>query len=331
MNRSRLLLDVALEPAIGSRFQPTGFPDLNHAEFTRPNGSRCLLVESAQSMANRLESAGWLPETQEPHPAFDGLPYVRVVAESDGRMLTSSRLEAHRLASAFVKDSKLAGTSMVDVIKQRLGLRDDTPLSQRDIAAAVFALDPLCLVHGVFFADKSWPGQPKISRALTAFIEAENVLPAHSGGVKRDAVRHALGDGGGTAEGYGSVPFHRTEWTAEYITASFSLDRRQIAGYGLGDAASELLEAIALWEIREVLEDGLRLRTACDLGDVEFAFGPLDRLEREKLAVFDGEVHFHSSFEFGPGWNANCDRIARLKDLGAELLSLSRLEPRHRA
>ena len=35
--------------------------------------------------------------------------------------------------------------------------------------------------------------------------------------------------------------------------------------YGLGVAAADLLEAIAQWEIRALLDGGLRLRTACDL------------------------------------------------------------------
>lgn len=273
MTNSRLLLDVPLEPAIGSRFQPTGFPDIGAAEFDRPVAAadgtsrwvRSLLVESAQSMANRLEGVAWDPATQQPVPIFDGLPYVRVVAESDGRFLTSSRTEAHRLASAFVKDSKLDGQSMVEVVKERLDLRDDAPIPPAQIAAAVFALDPFCLVHGVFFADNRWPGQPRIARALTSFVEATDVRRADSGGVKRDHVRHALAEGGGTAEGYGSVPFHRTEWTAGQIVASFSLDRRQLQSYGLGVAAAELLESIALWEIRTSLDAGLRLRTACDL------------------------------------------------------------------
>jgi CRISPR-associated protein Csb1 len=262
----RLLIDVPLEPAIGSRFQPTGFPDIGHAEFRRPSGERSLLVESAQSMANRLEGTAWDDGTDAPLPLFDGLPYVRVVG-ADGRYLTSSRTEAHRLAAAFVKDAKLNGTSMVDEIKRRLGLRDDTPISMRAVAAAVFALDPFCLVHGVFFADSKWPGQPKIARAVGGFVEAHEVEPAYSGGVKKDHVRHALGDqsGGGTAEGYGTVPYQRTEWTAASITASFSVDLQQFASYGLGEPAAKLLEAIALWEIRTLVENGLRLRTACDL------------------------------------------------------------------
>lgn len=286
---TRLLLDVAMEPAIGSRFQPTGFPDIGAADFQRPSRdgaepTTCLLVESAQSMANHLEAVAWDPADEEPVDLLAALPYVRVVAESDGRFLTSSRLEAHRLASAFVKDSTLDGVSMVDVLRERLGLRDDTPVPLRQIASAVFALDPMCLVHGVFFADNRWPGQPKIARALTAFVEAVDVRRADSGGVKRDHVRHKLNDSaGGTAEGYGSVPFHRTEWTAATITASFALDRRQLHSYGLGDDAARLLESLALWEVRALLDDGMRLRTACDF--VPSAERIVDRSDQELPSV----------------------------------------------
>ena len=195
---NRQLFDVALEPVAGSRFQPTGFPDIGAALFERPEGNgkwtRSLLLESAQSMANHLERVGWPDGSDAPHPALDGLPYVRVV-DAGGRFLTSSRIEAHRLASAFVKNATDGGRSMTVVIAEELGLRDDEPLSPRDIASAVFALDPLCLVHGVFFADKLWPGQPKIARALTAFVEAIDVKQAVSGGVKRDLVRHSIGEG----------------------------------------------------------------------------------------------------------------------------------------
>lgn len=265
MNPARMLIDVELEPAIGSRFQPTGFPDLGAAEFRRPkDDSTCLIVESAQSMANHLEGAAWDDASNEPVDVFAELPFVRVVG-TDGRYLTSSRTESHRLASAFVKDSTLDGNSMVDVLRERLRLRDDTPLDHREIARAIFRLDPFALVHGVFFADKAWPGQPKVARALTAFVEAVGVQRAESGGVKKDHVRHSNTDDGGSSEGYGSVPFARTEWTARQILASFSLDRRQLHSYGLGEAGAKLLEDIALWEIRSLLDEGLRLRTACDL------------------------------------------------------------------
>lgn len=276
MSPSRIIVRAALEPITGSRFQPTGFPDLGAAIFERPlsdgGTERCLLVESNQSMANRLEGTAWEVGSQAPHPLLERLPWVKVVAADDQRYLTSSRTEAHRLASAFVKTSTTAGgTPMVKEIHSRLGLRDDTPLAPRDIARAIFELDPLSLIHGVFFADKEWPGQPKVTRALTASIEARGIYEAVSGGVKRDQVRHSLNnkDEGGTKEGYGSVPFSRVEYTARQIEATFVLDLALLNSFGLPEAARELLEAVALWEIRTLLDGGLRLRTACDLALAE--------------------------------------------------------------
>lgn len=301
-NHSRQLFDVPLEVFAGSRFQPTGFPDLGPATFDRPrsDGSaadpwvRALLVESTQSMANRAEAVGWDPVENEPVDVLAGLPWVRVV-DPDGTYLTSSRTEAHRLASAFVKDSTLDGRHMDEVVKELLNLRDDRPVSPRVIAQAVFGLDPLCLVHGVFFADRRWPGQPKIARVLTGFIEAVDVREADSGGVKKDSVRHSLGEVvGGTAEGYGTVPYHRREWTALQVTASFTIDRAQIRSYALGDEVTDLLEAIARWEVRCLVDEPMRLRTACDLeaidaGDVRDQTGePLPRREQLEDAIRHG-------------------------------------------
>ncbi len=277
MTSNRQLFDIPLEVASGSRFQPTGFPDLGTATFKRPvrhggqtTWTNAILVESAQSIANHLEGAGWDFGAEQPVPVLDGLPYVRVLS-ADGAYITSSRTEAHRLASAFIKDATLGGEDMKAVICKRLGLREDVPHAPRQIARAVMGLDPMCLLHGVFFAEsaKIWPGQPKIARAVTGFIEATEVERADSGGVKRDAVRHSIGEGaGGSSEGYGTIPFHRTEWTAAEITAFFTIDLGQIASYGLGDAGSALLRAIAQWEIRSFLDGGLRLRTACDLSAI---------------------------------------------------------------
>ncbi len=52
---SRILMEVDLKPVQGSRFQPTGFPDLGVASYELADGTSMLLVESAQSMGNRLE------------------------------------------------------------------------------------------------------------------------------------------------------------------------------------------------------------------------------------------------------------------------------------
>ena len=275
---NRRLFNVPLEPVSGSIFQPTGFPDIGTAVFDRPvrddagntTFQSALLVESAQSMANRLEGMAWDDGTLAPVALFDGLPYVRIIRGDGGEYVTSSRTEAHRLASAFVKDADIDDTKGKAYIKDKLALVNDLPIPARRIAAAVFGLDPFCLLHGVFFADKEWPGQPKIARAVSASIEAHDVRRVDSGGVKKDHVRHSLGDSsGGTAEGYGTVPFHRTEWTAAEIVATFNVDLGQIRSYGLGDAGYKLLEAIALWEIRTMLDGAIRLRTACDLQAID--------------------------------------------------------------
>jgi CRISPR-associated protein Csb1 len=265
---SRAILAIELEPIAGSRFQPTGFPDLGAATFKRGHrDEELLLVESVQSMANHLEAMTWDAARNQPAETVAALPYVRVV-DADGHFLSSSRLEAHRLAASYVLDSRLDGTKMRSVLQEKFGLAKGRPLDIRRVIREVAALDPVSLVHGVFFAQSSWPWQPKIARALTAFIEATNVQPAVSGGVKRDSVVNTTkdaADGLTTREGYGMVPHHRIEYTAESINLHVVIDEQQLRSYGLSAQMTELLSALAAWEIATLLDNGLRLRTACDL------------------------------------------------------------------
>jgi CRISPR-associated protein Csb1 len=96
---------------------------------------------------------------------------------------------------------------------------------------------------------------------LSGFIEASDVRVAESGGVKNDRVDPS----GDTKQGFGNVPFHRTEFTAREIKAYFNLDLALLRGYGLGDDATNLLIALSLFKVCRFLSTGLRLRTACDL------------------------------------------------------------------
>ena len=61
--KPRVLIEADLKPVAGTRIQPTGFPDLGPATYDAPDGNGgtvpTLLVESAQSMANRLEAVCW--------------------------------------------------------------------------------------------------------------------------------------------------------------------------------------------------------------------------------------------------------------------------------
>jgi len=73
-DQPRLLLQAKLKPIQGSRFQPTGFPDLGAATFDAPDDKKMLLVESAQSMANRLETVCWDSAADDWIAALKGLP-----------------------------------------------------------------------------------------------------------------------------------------------------------------------------------------------------------------------------------------------------------------
>ena len=307
---SRLVLDAHLRPIVGSSFQPTGFANLGPAEFTRPGGQPALLVESVQSMANRLEDIGIDAGTRMPVESLQPLPWI-AVRDADGKLLTSSRLEPHRLASVYVRESQIDGLAGVDWIVARLGLRPKAPLDMPEIYQSVFELDPFCLIHGVFFSDKKFSGNPKSRRATTAVIEAHGVTPVVSGGLKRDDVQFTASEHAGAEEGYGFVPFSRTEYVADEIILSASLDLNQIRGYGLGTAATRLLELLATWELASLLERPLRLRTACDL-ELEsvsvrrpdgFAMPASSDLAAE-IATTIAEVSFERAGERTAVWHA---------------------------
>lgn len=275
-NHPRLLMEAELKPIQGTRFQPTGFPDLGAAAYQAPsaNGqaSDVVLVESAQSMANRLETVCWDEASAALQPALKGMPYVSVeIPLKDKAATTNSLLEAHRLNSAYIMrdadfQARLRSDSRLPAGDSGAGAFD-----RRGLAGAAFKYDPGSVLHGVFL--EKLAGVARLQRCLSGFIEAYDVRAADSGGVKNDRIAPAprvLSDNGFTgtfnaAQGFGNVPFHRTEYTAEKVTAYFNLDLAQIRAYGLGENAERFLITLALWKIRKFLEAGLRLRTACDL------------------------------------------------------------------
>jgi len=259
----RLLLEADLRPVQTERFQPTGFPDLGPATYTLADGTEMLLVESNQSMANRMESACWDETTDSLAKPLDGIPYVHVSIEQGGTVIatTASVLEAHRLNSPYVLEGTLAdgkafGTVFVDAAGMQAGL----PLDRKRAVEAIFRFDPFALLHGLFMSNVG-DGRMRLARVLSSFVEARNVRVAQSGGVKNDRVNPS----GDTSKGFGNVPFARTEFTAERIAAFFNLDLRQLRGLGLPEEAQELLLLLAVYKFRRVAADGLRLRTACDL------------------------------------------------------------------
>jgi CRISPR-associated protein Csb1 len=255
----RLLIEATLRPLQGDRFQSTGFADLGPARYQLPDGTEKLLIESAQSVANRLELACWDEAADQLLPELQGLPYI-LVTTPDGKRLTNSILEAHRINSPYILEGK--DKRVFDRLKNDAAGLETGPVKISELAKLVFKYDVNAILHGVFIAKSDLAGgRLRLARVLSGFIEANNVRVAESGGVKNDRVD----PGGDTKSGFGNVPFHRTEFVAGSITAFFNLDLALLRGYGLGADATALLISLALYKVRRFLTTGLRLRTACDL------------------------------------------------------------------
>jgi CRISPR-associated protein Csb1 len=261
----RLLLEARLRPIQGTRFQPTGFPDLGAATYKGPDGTDMLLVESAQSMANRLESVCWDEATDDWVEPLRGLPVVKVL-DKEGEPLTNSVLEAHRLNSPYILEGR--DETVLNMLKEELAGMEEGVVDIGKLARTLMRVDTNAALHGVFLAKKDLAGgRLRLPRALSAFIEAEDVAVAASGGVKNDRVNPS----GDTSKGFGNVPFARDEYVSPRITAYFNLDLAQIRGFGLPAVAEHLLIALALYKIRRFLSTGLRLRTACDLEAIDIS------------------------------------------------------------
>lgn len=268
-NAPRLLLEARLKPLQGTRFQPTGFPEIGAAQYDGPDGTPMLLVESAQSMANRLEGVCWNKVTNDWVDPLQGLSVIKV-SDENGKPLTSSVLEAHRTNSPYILEA--SNGVVVQLLKDELSRLDDRPIDPQMVARCLLKYDIGTVLHGVFLVKKGdkWKtlseGRIRLLRALSSFIEARGVSLASSGGVKNDHIKASKGEEGRTSsEGYGNIPFPRDEFVSHEICAYFNLDLAQMRAYGFSDTIYELLIALALYKIRAFLETGLRLRTACDL------------------------------------------------------------------
>jgi len=278
----RLLIEVPLKPLQGERFQPTGFADLGPAVYRLPDDSQHLLLESAQSVANYLEKACWDTAKGDLIESLQGLPYVKIDC---GRFGTTTTLhEFHRLNSPYLwkGDDNEKASAFRKAFCDKLGLKVPSAkkgdkdaedegsgsvpgvLNQKKMTDAIFWFDPCSLIHGVFL--EKLDGRMRVTRALSGFIEAANVRRAESGGVKVDHVLPSPKKAGLDAKGgFGNVPYPKTEFVAEKITAFFNLDLALLRGYALPGEGYKLMIAISLLKIRRFLELDLRLRAACDL------------------------------------------------------------------
>lgn len=289
----RVVIEASLELANGSFFQPTGFPDIDACIFVDKDGNRRCLVESEQSMANRLEAV-CMKEPGIWCAPFDGkLPIIRIL-DGSGSLLGTNLTEPHRLSSSYILEGTLddGGGTLQERLRERLGISPDGirwPLDKRsELSRIVFALDPAAVLHGFQFMQWSAVGlrqQRFISARLEAVLEGDSDV--HYGAVKVDSIdpnEHPKKSNKGQSIAYkhGLVP--------KTLTATFELDMlglrtRRLAkmtdsdGSGSDNSnAQRFLLALALWKIRQFLADqptfdartgqterSLRLRSDCAL------------------------------------------------------------------
>lgn len=287
---SRTIIKVNLAPAVYGSFQPTGFPDIKASRFIIPGTNQeNLLVESSQSIANRLEATVWDSANQNLHSIFNGLPYVRLVNKETKAYIASSLSLPHRLASAYISKSK-------DPFSKRLV--DD--LNSMGVAAATFKYCPNSLLHGCFYSHVE-EGKHKALRLLGGRIDAFDIAPVVTGGAVKDPISASGKDFDLTAiidgkvegddaraskAGAGNIIHYAEEFVAQRIEAAFFIDDELIAALPLEDCAKFLLRAIACWKIYTFLQSDLRLRSNCILdvvGDPEVigTVPPFEELKQE--------------------------------------------------
>lgn len=272
-----LRLDVELEPVGSPTFQPATFANTGHSFYQDRKGRLSVVVESVASMANMLEATVWNEAEGRPIDPVAPLPWVEV-RTPDGAHYTSSRTAAHRLFAAAMVNGTVEGTDkgFDSLLKGKLG-GDPRPPVARTVAAAAWELDPLTLLHGLWIASpKIWDGRARLTRALSARIDAHEVWTqdVQVGGQKTaDSVVEAGEGQSGRAKGdqavFGEIPHHTSEVSAASILARIVLDLGLLRSYGLGVKRELALIAVGALQIRELLDAWPRRRSRCTLLPVD--------------------------------------------------------------
>ncbi len=302
-SESPLILTATLEPIVGDRFQPAGFPEIGHVIYKAPRKEgtteNVCIVDSAASMANHLESVCQRgPHDLDLVEDLDGMPHIRCVTgdPKDKKLPTESRevvvtslTEGHRIASSYFVDGIVLNQDGKREVRKSKEGKDEPLTLERDLIdklgivlpgssrahptadkwwavfKTIFELDPNSLVHGVLFPQ--W--QIKIPRALTAHLEAFGAGRVDRSGVKFDRL-------GKTTSG--QPIFAIDDAIAESIRATFVLDVSLIRSFGrtkkegdtetqlgLSKPQQEFLVALALWKIQKLVESPFRFRSGCHL------------------------------------------------------------------
>jgi len=272
-HRIYITADLAADDLI----QPVGFKDIGNVAPYRMGDHKELLIDTEAAMANWLEA----PLMCEPDEVtlvtpLKGLPHVRAIIKENNqeRILTTSLLEAHRIASYYLFGYKQKGsvipTEFGKELQAKLQGKAAYPGYFQELVKAIFQVDPNSLVHGVFFPHLQGV-KNRIPRTLSVRVRGINPEAVSLGGVKLERV---TASGGDAKKGASQVPYFRKLFAVERVEFRAAIDVHQIRQFGFGEGTQAvglsepqktLILALCLWKIRKFLTLPYRPRTACDL------------------------------------------------------------------
>jgi len=289
-HRIYITADLAADDLI----QPVGFKDIGNVAPYRMGDHKELLIDTEAAMANWLEA----PLMCEPDEVtlvtpLKGLPHVQAIIKENNqeRILTTSLLEAHRIASYYLfgykhkqKDSvgitefgykhkqkdSVGITEFGKELQAKLQGKAAYPGYFQELVKAIFQVDPNSLVHGVFFPHLQGV-KNRIPRTLSVRVRGINPEAVSLGGVKLERV---TASGGDAKKGASQVPYFRKLFAVERVEFRAAIDVHQIRQFGFGEGTQAvglsepqktLILALCLWKIRKFLTLPYRPRTACDL------------------------------------------------------------------
>lgn len=287
-------IKATLVPQDGKPYiQPTGFPDIGACIFKDAQGQVRCLIESEQSMTNRLEGVCMTDAGDWADP-WKALPLIEVQDRS-GQRIATNLTEPHRIASSYILEGKIgqSTTTFRDILWGAIGMQgnpDEAKLpldGRKKLDKVIFALDSAALLHGYQFVQTSFVGmrQPRILNArIEATLGGDEEM--NYGMVKVDTIEPDAASEKGANKGQSIAPKRRIVW--KEITAVFELDLLALKHLHLDESQKKFLLGLALWKIGAFLSDfpsfdprsrqtvgSLRLRSDCHLRFDSFLETPL--------------------------------------------------------
>ncbi|MBX6420386.1 MAG: type I-U CRISPR-associated protein Cas7 [Nevskia sp.] len=254
-------IKAKLVPQDGKHYiQPTGFPDIGACIFKDANGGVRCLVESEQSMANRLEGVCMTDAGDWADP-WKALPLIEVQDRS-GQRIATNLTEPHRIASSYILEGMIgqSTTTFRDILWSAIGMQGEPdearlPLNGRaNLDRVIFVLDPSALLHGYQFVQTKFVGmrQPRILHArIEATLAGDEEM--NYGMVKVDTIEPDAASQKGANKGQSISGKHRVLW--KDITAIFELDVLALKNLHLDENQRKFLLGLALWKIGAFLSN----------------------------------------------------------------------------